>query len=389
MPAQPLDIQLLGIPLWLVAAPIQGGAVWLAALEDGQVQAFRIEDREVIEITLDASMLPPGMPPALRVAGDHLDLISPFPDSSPFTNPLLLDEHTQAYIDRGGQLHLIRQDASSTLAVGALPDARILSDGAGRLLLLTAPTDQYPHGVLGDNLEATAITLLDTKSGLRVVNEIHIDAGDVIEGIAPIWVDLDGDGAREIIVTQSNADAGARIVVYREDGGIVASGEPVGQGFRWRHQLAAGQFIDGGPLEIAVIRTPHIGGILEIFALEDGRLEIKAELSGFSSHQIGSRNLDSALVADFSGDGILEVVVPDQSQTSLAGIQYTQAGLQIVWDVPLGAQLSANLAAVSLSDGRLALGVGLVDGRLRISVPYLEVGFNISIVFLPLETGAT
>jgi len=268
-----------------------------------------------------------------------------------------------------GQLRLIGEDDTYTLEANALPDTRILSDEIDRLLFLSAPTEGYPHSVLGDMLEATAITLVDTSKDPYVIREIKIGPGDVIEGVAPIWVDLDGDGKREIIVTQSNADVGSRIVVYREDGSLFASGEPIGQGFRWRHQLAVGQFIEGGSQEIAVIRTPHIGGVIELYGLEGERLEIMAVLKGYSSHQIGSRNLDSSLAGDFNGDGQIEIVVPDQSQTTLAGIQSTKDDLHIVWDMPLGGILSTNLAAAALSDGRLALGVGNENNLLRIWLP--------------------
>jgi len=128
----------------------------------------------------------------------------------------------------------------------------------------------------------------------------------VIEGTAPTWVDLNADGEREIIVTPSNANTGARMVVYREDGSLFATEDPIGQGFRWRHQLAVAQFIEGGSQEIAVVRTPHIGGVVEIYALDEDRLEIKAELGGYSSHRIGSRNLDSALSDDINQDGQVE-----------------------------------------------------------------------------------
>jgi hypothetical protein len=366
MPTEPIDIPLLGKPLWVIAAPVSFGSVWVVTLEDGRVQAFQVIGNTASEITLDVSRLPAGMPPALQAIGEQVVLISPVPDASATTNPIVLEDGAQAYIDVNGQLRLIRQDAAYTLDVDALPDARILSDGKGRLLFLSNPTTEYAHGVLGDMLEATTITLVDAQHKPYLVREIQIDPGDVIEGIAPIWVDLEGDGEREIIVTQSNANSGARIVVYREDGSLYASGESIGQGFRWRHQLAVGQFIDGGLQEIAVIRTPHIGGVIEIYAVEADRLLIQAELSGYSSHQIGSRNLDSALAVDFDGDGRMEVVVPDQSQTALAGIQWTNDELNVVWEVSIGGKISTNLVGVPLSDDRLALGVGHANEGLRI-----------------------
>ena len=369
MPAEPLDIPLLGTPVWVVGVPVQNSTVWVVTLESGQVQGFQIEGKVVSELKLNLSMLPPGMPPVLRVDGNRVELLSPLPDSSTITHPIWLEDGVQAYIDVHGQLRLIRGDHTYTLGVNALPDARILSDEGGRLLFLSAPTEQYPHGVLGDTLEASTITLVDTKIDPYGIREIQIDPGDVIEGITPIWADLDGDGKREIIVTQSNPNTGARIVAYREDGSLFASGEPIGQGFRWRHQLAVGQFIEDGPQEIAVIRTPHIGGVIEICALEGDRLEIEAGLDGFSSHQIGSRNLDSALAADLNGDGRIEVIVPDQSQTTLAGIQMMDDGLQVVWEVPIGGKLSTNLAAFPFPDGILALGVGHESNILRVWLP--------------------
>ena len=57
-----------------------------------------------------------------------------------------------------------------------------------------------------------------------------LDPPSVIENLAPIWTDLDGDGNREIILTQSNTAEGAKIVVYTEDGKILAVGPPIGKG---------------------------------------------------------------------------------------------------------------------------------------------------------------
>jgi len=366
MPTAPIDIPLLGKPLWVVAAPVSTGSVWAAALEDGRVQAFQVIGDTVSEITLNVSELPAGMPPVLQVSGERVALISPAPNASPSTNPIALKDGSQVYIDVDGRLRLTRQGTAYSLEVDTLPDARILSDGEGRLLILSTPTSEYPHGVLGDEMEAKTITLVDVMDTLRILRVIQVDPGDVIEGIAPIWVDLDGDGEREIIVTQSNAHSGARIVVYREDGSLYASSGPIGQGFRWRHQLAVGQFIGGGGQEIAVIRTPHIGGILEIYVVEGDKLVIQSTLDGYSSHQIGSRNLDSVVAGDFDGNGQVEIVVPDQSQTALAGIEWTEAGLNVAWEAPLSGHLSTNITAVQLLGGGLSLGIGNDQNLLKV-----------------------
>jgi hypothetical protein len=50
----------------------------------------------------------------------------------------------------------------------------------------------------------------ETIPSLRVVISIAIPGQRVVEGVSPIWADLNGDGQREIIVTQSDAEQGRR-----------------------------------------------------------------------------------------------------------------------------------------------------------------------------------
>lgn len=76
----------------------------------------------------------------------------------------------------------------------------------------------------------------------------------VLEGLSPIWVDLDGDGRREIIVTISDARLGARLVVFDEQGNRIASGPAIGQSHRWRHQLAVAPY--GSGLQSRTIKDP-------------------------------------------------------------------------------------------------------------------------------------
>jgi len=362
----PVEIPLMGKPVWVVAAALDESSIWYVALETGQIQAFQIQAGVVTEVK-SPSALPPGMPPVLVSLDDvPTGILQPEADAAIYTNPLLLQDGRVVFLRQDGSLSIIGPEGVDVFPIDVLPDARILSAGDGRLMVLSSPSDKYPHAIMGDALEATGITIIDTAVDPVAVQEIKVATGDVIEGLSPIWTDMDGDGQREIIVTQSNAESGSRIVVYGADGNVLAQGDPIGEGFRWIHQVAVGQFIEGGVLEIAAVRTPHIGGVVQIYALDGNRLVVVDSLSGFSSHRIGSRNLDGALAGDFNGDGLVELVVPDQVQTNLHGIQFTQEGLISVWNVLLESRLSTNLVSFKMADGSLVLGAGTEDNLLII-----------------------
>ena len=369
---EPLDIPLGGIPIWLVAAPIREGSVWVAILDDGRAEAFYVTSETVEPLPIEPSQLPVGMPPMLVVEdGVPFLLTSGDPVASDLTHAVKLTSPVEStsYVTRAGDLAFKTTGEVVRLSANALPDARLLMDGEGRMLLLTDPTTRYGHRVLGDGIEAGSITLIDTDSSPPVASRLEIDPMIVIEGNAPIWADLDGDGVREIIVTESDAEQGAQIVAYDEQGRRMATGPAIGTGFRWRHQLAVAPFGPDGELELASVLTPHIGGIVEFYRMQGDKLEIVAQVVGYSSHEIGSRNLDRALAGDLDGDGRIELLVPDQAQESLGAIRRTNEGAEIVWSISLDGKLSTNLAAVTLSGGVLALGAGLEEGVLRLWLP--------------------
>jgi hypothetical protein len=256
-----------------------------------------------------------------------------------------------------------------TLDVRALPDARILRDENDRLLVLSDPTDRYAHGVLGDPIEAGGITLIETIPEPRIVNHITLPNKEVIEGIAPIWTDFTGDGQREIIVTVSDLELGTGIVVFAESGDKLAQGPKMGIPYRWRHQIAITNFDLAGQLELAVVRTPHIGGSVEFYQFNNGELSITAEYPGITSHTIGSRNLDLAAAGDFDGDGLSELLVLSPDLSEFVAVRRTKSGAEEVWRLPLDGFISSNLAGAPLSDGSIAIGAGRSDNVLRIWLP--------------------
>jgi hypothetical protein len=366
--AQPIDIPLAGEPRWVVAAPTGEDSLWTVVLGDNRVQAFRVVDDAVTETSIVPEQLLPGMPPHLKVEGDIPTLLNAQVDApSPTTHPVMLNNPNRlTFVHAGGAVMIWDGVEMAMLEVNALPDARLLVDESQRLLLLTGPTRRYEHGVLGDGLEAASITLIETQPTPQVALTISIPDPGVIEGIAPIWADLTGDGKREIIVTLSNVDQGAQVVVFSEAGEQIAAGPAIGTGYRWRHQLAVAPFGPDGELELVDVLTPHIGGVVEFYRLEGDTLRIVAQVRGYISHVIRTRNLDMAAAGDFDGDERVELLLPSQARTELGGIRRTVDGAEVAWTVAVEGVVSTNLAAVTLADGSMAIGLGRDDGVLRL-----------------------
>lgn len=241
-----------------------------------------------------------------------------------------------------------------------LPDGDIaVADGHGALQAwYERPTTRYGHGVLGDAIEAGSLVVLDDH-GKR--HEHVLPDHRVFEDITPRLADLDGDGRIEVVTIRSDLDAGAAVAVYAVNSGSlveVAASDPIGQRNRWLSIAAIADFLGDGRRSIAVVRTPHLSGVLELLALREGKLvRVAGPQSGYSSHAIGSRVLSLAVAVDLDGNGTADLAVPDLSRRQVVFVTFA-GGLRALSRHPLPARVGGQIRAA----GSRTIAVPLEDG---------------------------
>jgi|GEM_PF-293305 len=383
-----IDIQLEFTPAWVLLVSNNETDLWFAVSNDGQTASGLVRTDGTTRdqfggqcettscFSSNIIQNGAGTAPALRLEQNAFtpqlfSLSSVVPGVASHEvrsgNAGLMSPSAFAFIAADGEVAVGETGSAPVLVeVDAVPDTRILTDDAGRFLVLTDPTDVYPHGIFGDRIEASGFAIIDTNSSPPTGSRLfRVPEDQAIESLIPMWVDVDNDGEREVILTLSDLSNGGRITILNEQGEVELQGPGIGQGFRWRHQLAVAPFGPNGELELVDVRTPHIGGIVEFRALEE-ELPIVGTVPGYTSHVNRSPNIDMAAASDFDSDGMVELLLPNQQRDRLAAITRTETGAEVDWEIDLNGTLTTNLAMSRSMTGRVTVAAGLSNGMLRI-----------------------
>lgn len=267
----------------------------------------------------------------------------------------------------------LEQIAAAEIARGAIPQSRLQAVGP-LTVFLSDPTRDHDHGVLGDAIEAGSVTIAERQ---RVqpgpdpkpvpVQTTRVTAGPdaVFEDLEPRLVELERGAPPHILVVKSYRDRGSALaVIGKRDGAwaILAETPPLGAPQRWLNPAAIADFDGGGKVQIALVKTPHLEGVLQVWAWDGAKLALKHEAPGYSNHARGATALDLAAAVDLDADGVPELVIPTLDRKSLA-ILSLKGGIKELWRISLPAAVKTGIAA--LGKGRDAhLLVGLEDGRL-------------------------
>ena len=259
----------------------------------------------------------------------------------------------------------------SRVEAQALPDSRITLgslDGPSGLqaVVLSDATERYPHGVLGDKLEASAITVIAVApNALTIRLRYVVRAPAVFEDLIAIMAPV-GEGRRPaVVVVKSAPRQGSSILVLGWREGrleVLAEGPAFGQGNRWVHIIGAADVSGDGIPELIAVNTPHLAGVLVAYERKGASLIPLGKAVAYSSHAAGSRNQDQAVIADLSGNGRLEVILPRQGRDVLAALELSGSRWEERWALQLIGPVQSNLVVQDI-DGDGLLDLVVADRR--------------------------
>ena len=280
-----------------------------------------------------------------------------------------IGERHRPVVDEGVGLRLV-PSTSDRQTTDRYPD--MLPDGVvsrGHRSIAAAwlvhPTTRYAHGVLGDAIEAGGLRARHVD-GTR--HDLILDEGSVFEDRMGRLVDVDGDGRDEILVVRSYLDRGAALTVVGASASglsVIAEAPAIGRAHRWLNPVGVADFDGDGANEAAVVTTPHIGGTLKLYQIEGRKLREDHSRYGFSNHARGSRELGMGAIIDANGDGVPDLLIPDERRHVLRIVTFAGGMFRELARLPHDAPVVTALVAADL-DGVGAEDVvyGLADGTL-------------------------
>jgi len=218
-----------------------------------------------------------------------------------------------------------------------MPDTRVFNpqsfvhpDGVITAAAFDAPTTRYPHGVLGDEVEAGALLVQVTDAGAEPGGcrslRVDLPQNAVFEDVHPRILHIDGSGRGNILTVVSTDAGGASLVVYglNADGTEViqlGSTPPIGRPNRWLAPIGVADLDGDGHREIAYIDRPHLARTLRILRIEvadNGQIQMEeiAARTGLTNHRIGEDFISSGFHF-CAGDGSWHILTANADWTRL------------------------------------------------------------------------
>jgi hypothetical protein len=185
----------------------------------------------------------------------------------------------------------------------------------------------------------------------------------------PLLIDLKQDGLQEVLTVRRDADGSSRMVVFFPSAGKltpVAETPPVPDNSSL-DPIGLADFEGKGQEQIALVSSPESNGYLETYAFQAGVLQRKWRLYGYSSLLAGIGREGVSVLADFNGDGVMDLLLPRNDLLGLGIVTMAGGYSRPLWRTDFLVPLASDFAVLPDNAGGVReVAFLLQDGRLGV-----------------------
>lgn len=253
------------------------------------------------------------------------------------------------------------------LPAGALPGSSVAyGDGRINQAWFADPVSRLDNGALGGTGAAT----LAIEDSAKTLHKFELPIDEAFEDLMPRLADLDGDGEAEVLAVKTSPLRGSALIAVRlgDVGPVaVAATAPPGVPGSWLNVIGVADFDGNKVPDVALVRSPHGNGQLEILNLSGSGFRTARRLRGFSNHRRGSPAIGMSAIADLDGDKLPDIVVPSANRMALRVISLAKGRVAEPFRIPLAAEVVTEIGVtLSPSGSGLMIVTGLADGSIAV-----------------------
>ena len=238
--------------------------------------------------------------------------------------------------------------APDGLPDGAVPGSEVAT-GTGRIsrAWLSEPTARIEHSVLGGPVAGALV--IEDPAGRLFKLDLALD--EAFEDRRPLIGSFGPEARDAVLAVRSSLTEGASLVAVTLSGEglleVAAVTPPLGAPGGWLNPIGIADVTGSGEPLVALVRDPGPAGELQLLAFDGRGFAERFRLRNAANHLPGTDVTQMAAIADFDGDKVPDIAVPDGTRTAIRILSFKDGQVAEPARIPLPAPVVTEIGTAA------------------------------------------